>query len=257
MKKKYLSLAAAILALASIVWFCGFREAPAEEGVLISVKTISEKDGFFNIQAGYPQFTDISMSFNDKISDLIADRISLFKESSESNWNARKATALPGEIIPEIPEVPFDFIAEWKPVQINEKYLSFAIDIYYFSGGAHGTSETVTFNYDISQKKEITIEDFLGNSQESFESLSQISAQQVAYQLQGMGIVMDDFMNQMVELGTRPTAENYDSFTFDHNSLKLYFQQYQVAPGAAGMITITIFKNILEDNSIFSDYLSG
>ena len=257
MKKKYLSLAAAILALASIVWFCGFREAPAEEGVLISVKTISEKDGFFNIQAGYPQFTDVSASFNDKISDLIADRISLFKESSENNWNARKATALPGEIIPEVPEVPFDFIAEWKPVQINEKYLSFAIDIYYFSGGAHGTSETVTFNYDISQKKEITIEDFLGNSQESFESLSQISAQQVAYQLQGMGIVMDDFMNQMVELGTRPTAENYDSFTFDHNSLKLYFQQYQVAPGAAGMITITIFKNILEDNSIFSDYLSG
>ena len=257
MKKKYLVLAAAILVLASIVWFHEFREAPTKEGVLISVKTISEKDGFFNIQAGYPQFIDALPSFNDKISTLIADRISLFKESSESNWNARKATALPGEIVPEIPEAPFDFIAEWKPVQINEKYLSFAIDIYYFSGGAHGTSETVTFNYDISLKKEISIEDFLKNSQEAFENLSRVSAQQVAYQLQETGIVMDDFMDQMVEMGTQPTAENYDSFTFDHNSLTIYFQQYQVAPGAAGMIAITIFKNVLEDNSISSDYLSG
>jgi len=256
MKKHCFITAAVILVLvAAAVWFFEYREAPAEEGVSMSVRSISENDGFYNVQAGYPQFSDVLPSFNDKISSLITERIAMFKESARENWDARIATALPGEIVPEIPEAPFDFIAEWKPVQLNEEYLSFVMDIYYYSGGAHGTSETHAFNYDIIEGKEITIEDFLGNSQQAFENLSQISAEQVAYQLQSAGLEMDDFVTQMIEQGTEPSVENYSSFNFNHNSLTIYFQQYQVAPGADGLITITIFKDTLAENSILSGYL--
>jgi hypothetical protein len=59
----------------------------------------------------------------------------------------------------------------------------------------------------------------------------------------------------MIEGGTDPTEENYKEFTFDADSITLYFQRYQVAPGAAGSIEITIYKNQLEVNSIESIYL--
>ena len=149
----------------------------------------------------------------------------------------------------------FDFIANWKPVQLNQEYLSFVINIYYFSGGAHGLNEVYAFNYDIVQKKELTINDFLGNSPQALQELSQISAQQVTSQLQSSGVQIDDILTPMIQQGTKPTLDNYNNFNFNYNSLTIYFQQYQVAPGYVGPITITIFKNTLDENSIMSDYL--
>jgi hypothetical protein len=181
--------------------------------------------------------------------------IDTFKKNTKDNWDARIATNPPGQSVPEIPSVPFDFIANWEPVQLNKEYLSFAINIYYFSGGAHGINKVCAFNYDIVQKKKLTINDFLGNSLQALQELSQISAQQVTSQLQSSGVQIDDSLIQMIQQGTKPVLDNYNNFNFNYNSLIIYFQQYQVAPGYVGPVTITIFKNILYEKSIMSDYL--
>jgi hypothetical protein len=157
--------------------------------------------------------------------------------------------------MPDNPEEPFDFILNWTSVQVGSQYINFVIDIYYFSGGAHGISEIMAFNYDIINKKEIPITDFLGNSQQALQKLSELAAGNVITQFESKGVEIDNFMNQMINDGTKPTNENYENFNFKNNSLIIYFQQYQVAPGAYGPVTVTLSKTILEQNSIKSGYL--
>jgi hypothetical protein len=258
MKKFYLFIIIIILA-ATVVWFVKNErvstEISAEKDLEMSISSISQTDNFYSIQVEYPQFGDIAAAFNDQVSSFITGEINTFKKNTKDNWDARIATTPPGQTVPENPAAPFDFIANWKPVQLNKEYLSFVINIYYFSGGAHGLNEVYAFNYDIVQKKEITINDFLGNSPQALQELSQIAAQQVISQLQSSGVQIDDVLTPMIQQGTKPTLDNYHNFNFNYNSLTIYFQQYQVAPGYVGTVTITIFKNTLDENSIMSDYL--
>lgn len=243
----------------ALIWYVKNQristEISAEKGLEMSVSSISQTDDFYNIQVEYPQFGDIAADLNNQISSLITGEIVRFKKIAKDNWDARIATASPSQTVPENPAAPFDFIANWKPGQLNKKYLSFVINIYYFSGGAHGLNEVYAFNYDIVQKKEITINDFLGNLPQALQELSQIAAQQVTSQLQSSGVQIDDVLTPMIKQGTKPTLKNYHNFNFNYNSLTIYFQQYQVAPGYVGPVTITIFKNTLDENSIMSDYL--
>jgi hypothetical protein len=232
-----------------------FIEKKEENGLQVSVISISQTDSFYNIQVEYPQFKEVDAAFNKEISDLILGEIDSFKKEAKDNWNARNATLATGETPATNPPSPFDFIASWTPTQINKEYVSFSVNIYYFVGGAHGVTEVNAFNYDVIKKADITINDFLGNSQQALQKLSQIAAQQVTSQIQSNGVQIDDFLTQMIQQGTQPTADNYRNFNFNYDSLIIYFQQYQVAPGYLGPLTVILYKNILEENSIKSDYL--
>jgi len=231
------------------------NEGGAENNLQFSVVSISQTDSFYNIQVEYPQFKNVDPAFNQKISELITGEIDAFKKDSKDNWEARRATAPPENPVPENPTTPFDFIASWTPTQLNNKYLSFVINIYSFSGGAHGITEVNAFNYDVAKKKEITMTDFLNSSPQSLEKLSQLAAQEVTSQLESSGVQIDDNLKQMIQQGTQPTSDNYNNFNFNYNSLIIYFEQYQVAPGYIGPVTITFYRSTLSENSISSDYL--
>lgn len=224
--------------------------------VSVSISSINQQDNFFNIKVEYPQFKfNGSTNLNKEISDLVNNKISQFKKDSQDNWTARRATATPDNPVPENPEAPFDFIVTWTPTQLNNNYLSFYIDIYYFTGGAHGASEIDAFNYDIAKKKEITISDFLNNSPDALQKLSVLTAQNVNSQLTSTEMQINDSLQQMITDGTAPTLDNYKNFNFNYNSLLIYFQQYQVAPGSSGQIKIKLYKPDLEQNFIKTNYL--
>ena len=232
---------------------CG--QQPAISSLPMSLQSIVESDKFLRIQAEYPQFETATPSFNQRISSLISGKISSFKKESLDNWGARLKTLSPGESVPKHPETPFDFIASWQRAQLNNRYLSFVIKIYYFTGGAHGSEEIHAFNYDMIMKKEININDFLGYSQEALPRISKISAQDITSQLQSMGWKEDDNLTEMVNQGTAPVPENFKNFNFNSYSLIVYFQRYQVAPGATGSLTVTIPRITLQKDSVRSDYL--
>jgi len=221
----------------------------------MKIHSIRESDSFFYVQAEYPEFMAAGEDFNHEIAALISDKISGFKEESMDNWTARLDTVPAGKPVPENPERPFPFIASWESAQLNTQYLSFVIKIYYFTGGAHGSEEIRTFNYDMLQKKKIGIEDFLDSSQEALERISKISAEDITGQLQSTGWKEDDTLKEMINQGTTPTFENFKNFNFDPQGLTIYFGKYQVAPGAVGSLTIRITKALLEQNLLQSDYL--
>jgi hypothetical protein len=227
----------------------------AEKQVYYSTTSIAQTDSFYNIKAQYPQFNNASKAFNNEIKNFISDRIDSYKKDAKDTWDARNATLQPGEQFAANPPEPFDFIASWTLARSDSRYISFVINVYYFTGGAHGITETEAFNFDISKNKDITINDFLGDSQTGLQKLAQLSAQQVAAQMQANNVQMDSILTGMINAGTKPIADNFSSFTFTDNFFTVYFQQYQVAPGYIGPITINLSKTLLSQNGITSDYL--
>ncbi len=226
-----------------------------ENYLQMSVASITQKDNFFNIWAEYPRFNGVDAAFNQKIADLMNKQVDDFKTNAAANWEARRATAMPDNPVPEFPEQPFNFIATWTPTQTNNSYLSFVINIYYFSGGAHGLNEIYAFNYDAAQQKEITINDFLGSSQDALDKVASLAAQSVSSDLESKGVQINTSTQQMIGQGTTPTAENYRNFNFSNNALIIYFPQYQVAPGYVGNITVTLYQNQLISTGVQSNYL--
>jgi len=221
----------------------------------LNIESIQESDSFFSIQAEYPQFQTADPNFNQEIATLISGKIDSFKKESLDNWKARLDTMPADEPVPKDPEQPFEFIASWQAAQLNNTYLSLVIKIYYFTGGAHGNEEIHAFNYDIVKKKKIAIEDFFVSSPEALNKISRISAQDITSQLQSRQWKIDDNLKEMLNQGTAPVFDNFKNFNFDTYNLIIYFQRYQVAPGAVGSLTVTISRQILQQNSLQSDYL--
>jgi len=220
----------------------------------MNICSVIKSDKLFHIEVEYPQFETAATSFNQTIANLISNKVDGFKKESLDNWKTKLETLSPNQKVPSNPEVPFEFIASWQPTQLNNKYLSFVIKIYYFTGGAHGNEEIYAFNYGMLAKKEININDFLDSSQEALKKISEISAQNIMSQLQSIGWKEDDNLKGMVNQGTAPVFENFKNFNFNNYNLIIYFQKYQVAPGAAGSLTVTISRKTLEQNSIKSGY---
>jgi hypothetical protein len=223
--------------------------------VLASTSTVSQLDSFYDIKANYPQFTGADASFNKKVADLISQKIDTFKQDAKDYQEARKATAAPGEIISDNPEEPFDFISDWSQTQLNDKYISFVITMYYFSGGAHGNEEVFAFNYDVKNQKEITINDFLAALDEKLQKLSSLAIQKIISQLTESAGGIDNSMKAWVKEGAGAKWDNFKNFNFTNDSLMIYFQKYQVAAGVFGPITIVLPKSELEQNLIISSYL--
>ena len=228
---------------------------PSISSLPVNIQSIRESGSFFCIRAEYPQFETAGSDFNQEITTLISGKIDSFKKESLDNWKTRLDTIPAGKPVPQNPEGPFTFIAWWQSTQLNTTYLSLVIKIYYFSGGAHGNEEIHAFNYDMLQKKKIRINNFFDSSQEALKKISEISAQDIISQLQSQGWKENDSLKEMVNQGTAPVFENFRNFNFDPHSLTIYFQRYQVAPGAVGSLTVRVSRQMLEQNSLQSDYL--
>jgi hypothetical protein len=230
------------------------NQAPAN-GVKMAMVNVAQSDDFYNIRAEYPQIDSADPAFNQKIASTVNGLIDSFKKEAKENFDARNATMPAGQQKLQKPEQPFDFIAFWTPGQIGPRYASFIIDVYYFSGGAHGINRLFAFNYDLQNKKEVSIIDLIGG-QAGLDKVAQLAKNQVVSQLEASGIPAGNLPTQMIASGTAATIDNYRNFTFGFGKLTIYFEQYQVAPGSFGAVTIALYKNDLDQKAINSDFLN-
>lgn len=87
-------------------------------------------------------------------------------------------------------------------------------------------------------------------SEENLQKVSKLVKPKVAANLDPTGSWGDGGTEEMLEEGTAPTLENYKNFTFNQDSLTIYFQKYQVAPGASGSQKVVLYRSELKDSGI-------
>ena len=162
---------------------------------------------------------------------IIIFQISNFEKASEDNWKARQDTLPNSEAKQEFPSQPFTFVLNWKPEQINNKYISLIINVSSFVGGASSISDMTTFNFDIENNKILTLQDILKNDKNYLKTISDYSREQLQSTINPTN---DSNLQDMIISGTEPKSENFENFTFNEYSINIYFKKYQVAPGSSG-----------------------
>jgi hypothetical protein len=205
----------------------------------VTVLMIDEHTDNYDIHVEYPKFKNIEDGFNSKIEDIIDSSIKSFKNEAEASRDSRSVSS---EIAP-----PFQFSAGWVPEQVNEKIISFALNISFYTGGAHGGHIVHTFNYDVEAKSEITLEKLFEGSPGYLEKISRyaISDLKAGLERQGGG----NANISLIEEVAAPVGKNFNLFTISPgNIITFYFPEYSVAPYADGQQRVMMPISFIRTN---------
>jgi len=211
---------------------------------LYEEKSYTQPTQYTTFKISYPQFKNTSAGFNKKIEDLVTGGIDAQKKDSEESWKARYETRSPGDKITEFPSVEekFYFNVSWKPIQVNDEFISSILTVSGYTGGAHGYENSTSFNYDVINRKEIALADLFPSDPNYLKTISTFSRKNLETQFRkSLNIkTKDDEANfkdsviPMLTEGTMPTLDNFSVFTFTEDSITFYFAQYQVGPYTMG-----------------------
>lgn len=222
-------------------------------------REINIKDNpYTNIEIEYPYFKNVDDDFNSSILSFL-DEIKEDHESlSKENWEARYDTQTKGEGIQKIPseENKFYLHSSFEIIQSNPYYISFIINIDGYEGGAHGYVNNFSFNYDVKNQKNLSLDNIFSKDFNYLEYLSQESRKDLRSKYLNLsqddknGFENEDELNQyvnnlseMIDSGTSEEEDNFKIFTFTKDKIKIYFSQYQVGPYVMGMPT---FETVLK-----------
>ncbi|MEK7569452.1 MAG: DUF3298 and DUF4163 domain-containing protein [Patescibacteria group bacterium] len=208
------------------------KQAPVEGEVLVDTtlsetKTFNAPTAFATFDVAYPTFKNASVEFNQKIEDLVMSAVAEHKKIAEDTWRAQAETG-------GTPEEKFQFYASWTPVQVNDNYISVLLREGGYTGGAHGYEMLTSFNFDVMGEKEIVLSDLFPGDPNYLKAISEFARKELRRQLK------ENLNEDMLLPGTEPRDENFSVFSFTPGSLTFYFQQYQVAPYAAGQSKVTM-----------------
>ncbi|MGL5087523.1 MAG: DUF3298 and DUF4163 domain-containing protein [Clostridium sp.] len=206
---------------------CEFIESP-----VVVDKIIKEKNKYLTIDVKIPQFNGLNNKegekvINRKILDFTNMWISDVKQIANEYYGA------PNNLYPTF---PYELVSSYT-LKSENKILSFYVDYYQFTGGAHGVTNRVAYNIDIISGKEILLGD-LFKDKSNYENL----------------------INKEIEKEIEKNSDNYflgkDGFNgikknqryyIDGQNLVVYFCEYEIAPYATGMPEFKIPLDIFGD----------
>jgi len=183
------------------------------ERIAIVDKSIVYKDKYIDINVEIPQILGMD---DEKFQNDINQRIVDFT----NNW-INEAKDASKQLEPRLPYVLNSKFTSF----VNEDYISFYIDYYQFSGGAHGITMREAYNIRIKDSKEIKLKDLFEEGYDYKEHINKIIYKEIEN---------NPGMYFIGELGFNGIDED-QSFYLKEGYIVVFFQQYEIAPYVAGL----------------------
>ncbi len=177
--------------------------------VELQEKVITESTDTYKIDAHYPQFGIAAV--DEKIKAVVDKAVAAFKE-----YPANPADS-------SVPQN--ELVSSYNSVYIGQDIASVALSISEYTGGAHGNTVVISVNVDRVTGKEVSLDDALALIGKTLPKVADESVVQLKATLG------DDLM---FPEGASATAENYSTFLVSKDRVTFIFNNYQVAPYAAG-----------------------
>jgi hypothetical protein len=152
-------------------------------------------------------------AFNQRLSELVTKEVDTFRQSFLQNTApiVNNGSSL---------DVTYTLLSQIADIWSLKLDFSF-----YSDGAAHPGLYSITVNYDLGQGRELTLADlFLPNSN-YLEVISNYCIAELSKQ---------PFFDVPFSEGAKPTLENYRNWNITPDGLLITFDEYQVAPYAAG-----------------------
>lgn len=189
--------------------------------------TIEEKSGTVETSVVYPEFEN-APQLNEQIKAIVQKRCALV-DGMEADWKEHVAlwreTGAGSELL-----LPYWFMLESEPIIATENRVSVLFNCYHYSGGAHGNVALDSLTYDFTQNRVLSVLDVCGCS---LEELARYCYDELCRALCPLGE-----SNDWIKSGTEAKTENFSCFTYDGETVTIYFEPYEVAPWAYGIQTV-------------------
>jgi len=221
-------------------------------------KTFSDKNDFYEISAKYPSDP------LDKNNDVETFVLSKIKEK-QNEWkvggdvyDGEKETE---EKFPDRPKMVYTYDISYEKYESQDKgTVSYVLKIYEFTGGAHGITVVQTFTFDNNGL--VDIQDVLNlAANNNAINLSRVLA--TSLEKNDSDVITEDMMMEGLGLAYLKAdgktfdkvkcacdgfnfASNFQNFYITNAGITFLFSQYQVAPGAAGIVATTLDWNTLK-----------
>ncbi|MBU5676167.1 DUF3298 and DUF4163 domain-containing protein [Alkaliphilus sp. MSJ-5] len=145
-----------------------------------------------------------------------------FKDAKKSNIELRK----------------YELLINYEVHTANNNLISVTTLNYQYTGGAHGMSVKVLYNFDLTTGKEIALGDFFKEGSNYKKVINEEIQKQIKEN-------PDKFFPDEVELFSGISDDQ--SFFIKDGKLFIYFGQYDIAPYSSGIIEFEIPSSVLKD----------
>lgn len=199
--------------------------------VKIVDKIYKSKNNYLDINVVVPQINGIG---NKKQEDVVNDKIIKWTE----NW-INEVKEIADEYFKDKPSplMPYQLYARYK-VTNNSDIISFYIDYYQFSGGAHGITNRIAYNVEKSTGNEIQLKDIFKDNYNYKDVINKEINRQISKDPDRYFTGKDGFNG---------IADN-QNFYIKNNTVVIYFGLYEIAPYASGISEFIISNNLFEGN---------
>lgn len=203
-----------------------------EEAIIVD-KNIKEKNDYLTVDVKIPQINGLKNRseekvINSKILDFTNLWISDVKEIADEYYGA------PNNLIPTF---PYELVASYT-VKNNDKILSFYIDYYQFTGGAHGITTRIPYNIDTSSGKQLLLGDLFKYKSDYEKLINNEIEKEIKKNPENYFLGKDGFNG----------IKNNQQYFIDGSTLVVYFGQYEIAPYASGMPEFKIPLELFGDS---------
>ncbi len=159
--------------------------------------------------------------------ELIASTIDPFIQSTKNDFMQAISDFIPAP-------GPYELDITYQTTRHSDNILTLILSVYQFTGGAHGSTLIQPYTFDLKTNKVLTLDDLFTNTTDALTLIAPIAQTTIAANVGEMN------QPDMLQAGTAVDPQNYQAFALDADSITFYFQDYQVAPYAAGIQTVTI-----------------
>ena len=194
-------------------------------------KIYKSKNNYLDINVVVPQINGIS---NKKQEDIVNDKVIKWTE----NW-INEVKQIADEYFKDKPSplMPYQLDARYK-VTNNSDIISFYIDYYQFSGGAHGITNRIAYNIEKSSGNEMQLKDIFKDNYNYKDIINKEISRQISKDPDRYFTGKDGFNG----------IGDTQNFYIKNNKVVIYFGLYEIAPYAAGISEFIISNNLFEGN---------
>lgn len=227
-KMKFIAILAGLSLCCSGLWAKGSQDV---KDTMKQIMKHSEPTMSYSIKSDLPYFED-----NSELNKLVVAEGTKIKNEFYKLYNEYVTSDAKPLMLHE-----FSLYIDYKKIEKNDNTISFMISAESFTGGAHANSVLYPINYDVKAKKLISLEEVMKmngvNTENWLTKLSSEAKKQLMEQIKSGKLNTSE---DMMKDGISAKAENFKNFTIEKNGVKIYFQDYSIAPHSEGCQSIIV-----------------
>lgn len=201
------------------------------ENAVVETRIEDYKSEHLKVNMKTPVVSGLSnKEFEQKINGRIESIVEGYKKDMESKIPEYKKTA---EKFPELADFQFELYSNFAVKRNDGNVLSIVMDVYYYSGGAHGMTERIALNYDLCNCKELKLGDLFKENYNYKKKIDDEIVKDMAKE------------KEMYFEGAFKGIKENTNFYLSNNGVVIYYPLYELAPYVHGIPEFTIPYDVL------------